>query len=226
MNTVMKDNSKEMSTIVETFVLEETSDLIWDNEKLDKWNEMVSMLGLKGQTNIITKDKSPIPFLPLKTSMISVFETLCPRRVDIKDFSVQPIPVEILSLVSLSVSENYFDKIEIWYDEKTPDPLCVGITGYWYQYNYGSDRNTSLDGLQFKTKQECLDAGATAGVYYNEINKYLIGKWADVKHSFEELRKMATKRFISERTNDIKRNIKQYQRQLDDLDSEAFDRFN
>lgn len=222
----LKNNSNEMKTVVETFIIEETAELIYDNEKLDKWNELVAELGLQGQTKIVTSDKSPIPFMHLKKSLSNVFECLCPRKVNVENYDVTPIPVEILSLVALSKRENYFNKIEIWYDEKTPDPVCVGITGYYYQSTWGSDRNKELDGKQFKTEQECKDAGATSSIYFYENQRYLLGKWADVKHSFEELKEMATKRYIAEKGNELRKQIKETQRQLDDIESNAFDQFN
>jgi len=44
----MKNNSKEMKTVVETFLMEETVELTYDQEKLDKWNGLVEELGLLG----------------------------------------------------------------------------------------------------------------------------------------------------------------------------------
>jgi hypothetical protein len=55
------NNHESMKTIVETFLIEETIDLIYDNEQLDKWNKHVQELGLIGQTKIVQTDKSPIP---------------------------------------------------------------------------------------------------------------------------------------------------------------------
>ena len=40
----LQNNSSEMKTVVETFIIEETADLIYDNEQLDKWNELVDKL--------------------------------------------------------------------------------------------------------------------------------------------------------------------------------------
>jgi hypothetical protein len=225
MRNVTELNSKEMKTFVETFVVEETAELIYDNEKLDQWNEYVAMLGLKGQEKIVMKDKSPIPFMPLKSSMVNVFEVLCNRKESVENYNVSPIPVEILSLVSLSKKEGYFEKIEIWYDEKAPDPVCIGITGYWYQPTWGSDRNKELDNCRFKTKQECKDAGATS-TYFEETGKYILGKWADVKHSFDQLKAMAVKRFTAERTNELKKQLKDVQRRIEDIETEVFDKFN
>jgi hypothetical protein len=222
----LQNNSSEMKTVVETFVIEETAELIYDNEQLDKWNELVSELGLQGQTKIVSPEKSPIPFMHLKTSLINVLSCLCPRKVKVEEYDVTPIPVEILDLVALSKRENYFNRVEIWYDEKSPDPVCVGISGYYYQPSWVGDRNKELDGKEFSTEKECKEAGATASIYFSEKNRYLIGKWADVKRSFDELKEMATKRFIAEKGNDFRKQIKEAQRGLDDLEVAAFDQFN
>ena len=222
---MLQNNSEEMKTIVETFIIEETEELIHDNEALDRWNELVDKLGLEGQTKIVSGDKSPIPFMHMKQSIINTFKCLCPREVIVKEYDATPIPVEILDLVALSVNEDYFNKIEIWYDHETPDPVCVGMTGYYYQTTWSSNRNTELDGKEFKTKQECIDAGATADVYFSIKNHYLIGRWADVKRSFKELAKMAKERYIRENGNRYRAEIKEAQRRLDDLEIRATEKF-
>jgi hypothetical protein len=222
---MLNNNSNEMKTAVETFLIEETVELIYDNEKLEKWNELVDKLNLNGQTRIVAKDKSPIPFMHLNTSMVNVFKTLCPRQVDVTSYDVTPIPVEILDLIALSVKEEYFNRIEIWYDEKSPDPACIGTTGYYYQSNWYDDRDRSLDNLKFRTKKECEDAGGK-NINFSEDKKYLLGKWADVKHTFEELKEMATKRYLLEQGHDLRKRIKETQRELDDLENKTFERFN
>ena len=58
----LNKNSKEMKTVVETFLMEETVELTYDQEKLNKWNDLVSELGLEGQERIVEPTKSPIPF--------------------------------------------------------------------------------------------------------------------------------------------------------------------
>lgn len=224
MNTLTENNHAEMKTVVETFIIEETQELIYDGEKLDKWNDFVSELGLKGQTKIVKPDKSPIPFMHMKQSLINIAETLCPRKVNVKDYDVTPIPLDILKIVGLSVKEQYFGEIQIWYDDKKPDPFCVGIMGYWEEPDYYASSNKNLKGVQFKTEQECKDAGAI-NARFKVINTYLLGKWGDVKRSFEELKKMAIKRYVEEQTNTAQQQIKYYQRQLDDAELEANQRF-
>mgnify|MGYP000144420015 CR=1 FL=1 len=220
----LQNNSNEMKTAVETFVIEETASLIYDNEQLDKWNELVKDLGLKGQTEIVKPTKSPIPFMFIKDSMKNVFETLCPRKVNVSEYNITPIPVEILDLVALSKKENYFKEVQIWYDDKNPDPLCVGMTCNFYGYKNGTWNSSNM--VTKETKQEVKDIIGDHSVYETDVKLYLLGKWADVKHSFETLKEMATKRYISEKGNDYRKQIKQAQRGLDDLETEAFDKFN
>jgi hypothetical protein len=121
----IKNNSESMKTVVETFLIEENVELIYDNEKLEKWNNLVTELGLEGQSNLAKPDKSPVPFMNMKKSLINVFSILCPVKVGIKKFNVTPIPVEILDLVSLSEKEQYFSEIEIWYGDRKLDDIKI-----------------------------------------------------------------------------------------------------
>lgn len=219
-----QNNSKHMNTVVETFVIEEVEALIYDNEKLEKWNSIIENLNLDGQKQIVKPDKSPIPFMHMKEELVSVFETLCPIKCTIKDFSITPIPIEILDLVALSIRENYFNSIEVWWDDKSPDPVVVGIKGHWYEMNWYTDSNKKLADQHFNSQEEAKSSGAKHPSFYVS-EKYLLGKWADVKQSFEELKERARKIFISSETIEIKRRIKEAQRSLDDLEQSAFDRF-
>lgn len=187
-----QNNSEIMKTHVETFIIEETQALIYDNEQLDKWNEHVSALGLAGQQKIIQKDKSPIPFLWMNAATIRVFETLCPTKVEVAVYDKTPIPVEILDLLVLSNREKYFDLVEIWYNEEDKDPCVVG----------------------YKYRQE-----EASHEWYRKAyaEKYLIGRWADVKQSFKELSIKAREIFFANRTNDLKTSIIRAQRDLEDL---------
>ena len=127
----LKQNASDMKTTVETYLVEEVSELIYDGEKLDRWNDLVAQLGLTGQRSVVKPEKSPIPFLIMNEQIKAVFETLCPNKVDVSEYNQMPIPVEILDLISLSVKEEYFGEIQIWYDEKQKDPVCVGKEASW-----------------------------------------------------------------------------------------------
>jgi hypothetical protein len=227
----MENNSKEMATIVETFVIEETQELIYDNNQLDSWNQIVNELGLIGQSKIKVQGKSPIPFMCINSTLFNTFKCLCPRAVLIENYDLTPIPLKILDLIKLSKREQYFNKIEIWYDEKTKDPFCIGATAEFtpiskgYKYHHDNKCKSSKEALQFLHDNNLEPYNSEGGYWINE-KYYLLGKWADVKRSFEELKQMANKRYTDEKGIEYKKQIRDAQRGLEDLEIEAFEKFN
>ena len=113
--------------MVETYVQKHNIELISDPAKLDAFKAQIDALELEGQKQLITDDKSPNPFTPLNESMERVFKTICPTVTKIESYSTEPIPPEILDLIALAKKENYFVEIEVWSDDKEPDPVVVGI---------------------------------------------------------------------------------------------------
>lgn len=189
-----------MQTVVETFYVEETTNLIHDSDALQRWNDKVEELGLVGQKTVVTEERSPIPFLWMNNAIIATFETLCPTKREIKDYDKTPIPVELLETISLCVKEKYFNLIEVWYNEQDKDPVIVG-----YSYNRGSEES---DWMQ-----------------KHYANKYLIGRWADVKASIDSLVARAKHLFCGAETLRLKQTIKDSQRQLEDLETVSEQRF-
>lgn len=112
--------------MVQTFVIEETKELIYDGDQIDEWKAKCQELGLENQLTLAQEGKSPVPFTFMNTVTKRVYETLCPTKVELIQYNKTPIPLEVLGLIQLSKRENYFKKIEIWYDDKTPDPIAVG----------------------------------------------------------------------------------------------------
>lgn len=182
------NNHPEMKTVVQSYIIEETAELIYDNEKLDQWNKQIEALGLEGQKALLQKDKSPIPFMSMNTAMINICECLCPRKVNVEAYNVTPIPVEILDLIALAKKEGYFEKIQIWYDEKSPDPFCIG---------------------------SMVRPGSS---YSWDMVYYLMGKWGDVKQSFEELKDRAIKRFKDEKVAEAQTKISEGNYLLQNID--------
>lgn len=194
---MLQNNSESMQTVVETFLVEETINLIHDGEALQKWNDKVSELGLDGQKCVVAQEKSPIPFMWMNAALISTFETLCPTKVIISKYNKTPIPVELLELVSMCIKENYFDGIKVWYNEKQKDPVIVG-----YKMKEGKKFGDDWD-----------------SEYTSYTERYLIGRWADVKSSIDELVKRAKNIFFRAETIRLKQEIRDRQRNLEDLET-------
>jgi hypothetical protein len=228
MNDLLNNNSSE-KTVVTTYIVEETAELIYDNEKLDKWNDLVSQLNLQGQTKIVQKDKSPIPFLHMNSKLVNTFLELCPRTVDVGAYDVTPIPVEILDLIALSMREGYFTKIEISYNDQKPDPICVGVNQKWILHH----KNTynEIEGYEFRTKKDAIacikENGLDADAYCRswEDVKYLIGRWGDENKPLKQLQQEAYDSYVVKEKASKELEIKKMQRELEDLNNTALIRF-
>jgi len=118
-----------MKTVIETFLMEDTENLVLESDDLKEWTEKCKELELDGQLSLTENDKSPIPYMYMNKSMVKVFETHCPMKKLVEAFKEMPIPLEVLSHIALSRQEGYFDRIEIWFDDKSPDPVAVGTKG-------------------------------------------------------------------------------------------------
>lgn len=84
--------------MVQTFVIEETKDLIYDSENLDKWKKKCEDLGLTKQLSLSSPEKSPIPFQYMNTAQKRVYETLCPQSVQFGDYDKTPAITQPLIL--------------------------------------------------------------------------------------------------------------------------------
>lgn len=111
---------------VETYLEEDVKELVTNPEDLDKWKELIEQCGLEGQKTLASKDKSPIPFPQMTDQMTLVYSTLCPIVHSAEEYAGTTIPLRVLSLIHLSKQENYFERVEVWADDKNPDPIVVG----------------------------------------------------------------------------------------------------
>ncbi len=121
-----------METKVQTFELKESMEIAACPEQNEQYMAMIDELGLKGQKTLVTEGKdgqtTPIPYLWMNERLKNVFNTLCPTRVDIESYDKLPIPIIILGHVKQCQMRGWFAKVEVWYDDKQPDPVVVGLT--------------------------------------------------------------------------------------------------
>lgn len=112
--------------MVETYIEPELQDLITDTEKTEEWKKKIEELRLNGQLTLIEGKKSPIPFPVMNQSMKNIYKFLCPMANEIQTYSRTTIPSRVLEMIGLSIKENYFKRLEIWFDEISTDPILVG----------------------------------------------------------------------------------------------------
>lgn len=150
---------------VQIFIEEDNKELIYDNDQLSEFNNLVSELGLQCN-NHNDPEKSPIPFMWLDESTIRAFKLLCPKVDKIQSYRLE-IPLEVLRHVKLSENEKYFDWIEVWSNAKDPDPFAIGRV---YKDSESRDKK-----------------------YTWAAEHYLIGRWGAESKSVSELVQMAIK---------------------------------
>jgi len=222
----MLENNYQIN-FIETYLIDEVKQMIYDDDKLTEYKELAQQLGLK--ENLTVDNKSPIPFHPMKDIERNVFGELCPKKTPFKEFDETPIPLEILKLIKLGLDEKYFTTVEIWHDYKKPDPVAVGIVGYWYFYDSGYTRikenGKDVEFTDRNKANEYLKNNPDITISFAETKNYLIGRWADVKASFKELQQRAKERFILDLSVRYEKQLKEAQRNLDDVKLNATERF-
>lgn len=143
---------------VEIFLQDDFKDELIDSNILDEVNKIKQELNLSCGNQL--SDKSQIPYLWIDDYTQSCFRVLCPRSVKLSNYTNQ-IPLEALKNAKQSMNENHFDWIEIWSNEKDPDPFMIGFV---------------YDSSESREKQ-----------YTWRTNKYLIARWGSEKKPISEL---------------------------------------
>jgi hypothetical protein len=117
---------------VEIYLEPELEEMVGSVEVTEEWRQLAEELGMEGQLRLITpksegeEDKNPSPYIHMNAKAERVFAILCPEVVDYKKYDKSTIPRQVLREIALAEKEQFFDKICIWYDDASPDPLVVG----------------------------------------------------------------------------------------------------
>jgi hypothetical protein len=205
---------------VQSYKNAELENVIFNVEDQDEWKQLAADLGLNKQMEFVQSAKSPLPYPVLNQSMKNIFETLCPSKVEFKDYNKTPIPLEVLKELAFCIKENYFTEIRIWSDDKAPDPIAVGSTtrfsASYYLTQADKDKSSYYDrktsGYDFTSKEQAKNWCETMGYVYNDYHssteQYLVARWADELRPMPELKKMALDRlkdkYMSEWTKAVK----------------------
>jgi hypothetical protein len=117
---------------VEIYLEPELEEMVGSEEVTAEWKQLAEELGMEGQLKLITpkssgeNDKNPSPYIHMNKKAENVFAILCPEVVDYKKYDKSTIPREVMREIAMAERLQFFDKICIWYDDASPDPLVVG----------------------------------------------------------------------------------------------------
>lgn len=202
--------------MVQIYQNEELNDIMFEVEALDEWKNLTAELGMEKQLGFVTKAESPLPYPFINESMDRIFTTLCPRKVDFKEYDKTPIPLEVLKQISFSMKEKHFNSISVWYDDKSPDPFVVGLSTKYYCYDrsykhlQGEDKKDVL----FDSEKEAKEYAQVVGFdYYGTStsfrHEYLIARWGDEIRPIPELKELAKGRLLEKYGAELKNEIEE-----------------
>jgi hypothetical protein len=208
---------------IQSFRNAELDNVILEIGDQDEWKQLAAQMGLDKQMEFVQQAKSPLPYPYMNQSMQNIFGTLCGSKVDFKEYSKTPMPLEVMRELAFCVSEKYFNDIKIWYDDKTPDPIAVG-TSVRYSANYyktpeAKAKSSYMDRestpYDFTSREQAKDYVETMGFVFNDTNtqtnQYLIARWADELRPVEELKKLALERLKDKYLSEWNKAIKELQ---------------
>lgn len=208
--------------MVENYFNQELSDITFEVEALDEWKSIAEELGMENQLSLTKGKESPIPYPFMNEVMMRVYETLCPSKEDYKKYKKTTIPLDVLKQIAMSVRDNHFKKIEVWYDDKDPDPLVVGSTFHYHCSIDGGNawaKDKREKYINFETEEDCKKwCEDNNEKFYSaspqEKTHYLIARWGDELRPFSELKEIAYQRLIEDVGSELERTIKEKQTKL------------
>jgi hypothetical protein len=211
---------------IQSFKNAELNNVILDLGDQDEWKELAAQMGLNKQLEFVQQAKSPLPYPYMNQSMQNIFGTLCPTKIEFKEYSKTPIPLEVIRELAFCVTENYFTTIQIWYDDKAPDPIAVGTStryrGSYYKTQEAKDRGSWSDkeytAYDFTSREQAKDYVETMGYVFadtdTQTNQYLIARWADELRPIEELKALALDRLKDKYLTEWSKAIKEIQSKI------------
>ena len=202
--------------MVQIYQNEELNDVLFQVESLDEWQQIAQELKMDKQLKFVEQCKSPNPYPFITESMNRIFGTLCPSKVDFKSYDKTPIPLEVMKQIAFSVKENHFAYIQIWFDDKTPDPFVIGTSQEYSPYDDSYSRLKNADGQDaiFYSEKEAKEYCDVVGFKYKAISKtnvlnYLIARWGDEIRPIAELKNLAKERLVEKYGAELKNEIEE-----------------
>lgn len=100
------------------------------HENAEEWATICQELGLDKQLQKSGKiEKVGNPYQKINPRSQRVYEMLCPVKISVKDYTAGTLPLEILQEIQRCQKNEWFQKMEVWYDDKSPAPFLIGYDG-------------------------------------------------------------------------------------------------
>lgn len=115
--------------MTEIFIEPELAELE-NPEQAQEWFEIASKLGLSEQLIQASRseENKPPPYMHIDARTARIIKTLCPVQVSYINYKASTIPLDVLAEIDKCVKNGWYSKIDICYDDKSPDPFVIGFT--------------------------------------------------------------------------------------------------
>ena len=95
--------------------------------------DLISVLGLKGQSDMISKkstaQQTRCPYRQMTSEELAVYEILFPKHTDITEYDDSMIPLRVLQVASHAMSLGIYEQVSVWGEQGFPkDPILVGMS--------------------------------------------------------------------------------------------------
>lgn len=103
------------------------------HENAEEWTKICEELGLQKQLQKSGKiEKVGNPYMKIDPRSERVYKMLCSAVIPYKEYDASTLPLEVLQEIRRCEENGWFHEIQIWYDDKSPDPFLVGVeTKQW-----------------------------------------------------------------------------------------------
>jgi len=97
------------------------------HENAEEWQALCTELGLDKQLSKSgTVERVGNPYMKIDPRSERVYEMLCPVKVDYSNYVASTLPIDVLQEIKRCKENNWFKKIQVWFDDKSPDPFLIG----------------------------------------------------------------------------------------------------
>lgn len=97
------------------------------HENADEWSSICQELGLEKQLQKSgVKERVGNPYMKIDPRSQRVYEMLCPVKIEYGKYEASTLPLDILQEIKRCHENQWFPKMEVWYDDKSPDPFLIG----------------------------------------------------------------------------------------------------
>lgn len=152
----------------------ENEGLILNEDELKAYHELTKELGIPA----VVENKVPNLYQPLNSAQARTLTALCPAKTLVTTYRKSTIPVEVLKVLKFVEDNKMFDRVEVWYDDQSPDPLLIGR-------KFMSDEDKEKN-------------------YTWRMDDTLIARWGDCAHDFMILLDMGRERIKANFIRDAK----------------------